>query len=195
MSGQDDRARLLASLSVVSHVLIFDQDTPHELLGRIRPDRLVKGGTYTRAEVVGAELVQSYGGRVCVTGRTENASTSGIIAAIRQTHVQVTQVDGCSAQSAGKDTVEQDVWSKNSAECEVRSRSSFCVRAAAGSRSSTARRRWWGAADRGRPAGFGESGRSEREVRGPGRTIFLARSIKPRRGNNSATFRRAARGT
>ena len=65
--GQDERARMLAALSEVDHVLVFEEDTPHELLRRIRPHFLIKGGTYSHAEVVGAEVVEAYGGSVCVT--------------------------------------------------------------------------------------------------------------------------------
>ena len=56
--GQDDRARMLAALECVDHVLIFDDDTPHRLLEAIRPDVLVKGGT--TGHIVGREIVESY---------------------------------------------------------------------------------------------------------------------------------------
>jgi D-beta-D-heptose 7-phosphate kinase / D-beta-D-heptose 1-phosphate adenosyltransferase len=84
---QEDRARLLAALECVDHVLVFDEATPHELLRRIRPDVLVKGGTYTKEEVVGREVVASYGGRVCVTDAVPSVSTTKILAAIGQPHV------------------------------------------------------------------------------------------------------------
>ncbi len=82
--GQADRAALLAALSCVDHVVIFAEDTPHEVLRRVRPDVLVKGGDYTVEQVVGRELVEAYGGRVCVTGKREGLSTSRVIAAVRQ---------------------------------------------------------------------------------------------------------------
>ena len=81
--GQDDRATLLSALECVDHVLVFDTGTPDELLLHIRPDVLVKGGTYTVEDVVGGEMVRGYGGRVCVTGKTEGASTTAIIARVR----------------------------------------------------------------------------------------------------------------
>lgn len=80
---QQDRATLLASFHAVDHVLLFDDDTPHELLRQIRPDVLVKGGTYTAEEVVGREIVQSYGGNVCVVGKRDDISTSQIITSMR----------------------------------------------------------------------------------------------------------------
>ncbi|MDA7951882.1 MAG: hypothetical protein MPJ24_10390, partial [Pirellulaceae bacterium] len=48
----------------------------------IQPDILVKGGTYTPSEVVGREVVESYGGRVCVTGMVEGISTTEIVKSI-----------------------------------------------------------------------------------------------------------------
>jgi D-beta-D-heptose 7-phosphate kinase/D-beta-D-heptose 1-phosphate adenosyltransferase len=78
-----DRAALVAALEWVDHVLIFDEDTPHRLLALLRPDVLVKGGTYTPEEVVGREVVEAYGGRVCVTGRREGISTTRIITTLQ----------------------------------------------------------------------------------------------------------------
>lgn len=81
--GQRDRAALLGGLDCVDHVLVFDDDTPHRLLRRIRPDVLVKGAPYSPEEVVGREVVLAYGGQVCVTGRVEGVSTSQILTAVR----------------------------------------------------------------------------------------------------------------
>ncbi len=92
LKGQDrpvikeaDRAAMLAALACVSHVLIFEEDTPLALLHRVRPEVLVKGGTYRVDEVVGADVVKAYGGRVCVTGKVDGVSTSEILAAVRKT--------------------------------------------------------------------------------------------------------------
>ena len=79
-----DRAAMLAALACVDHVLIFDEATPHRLLEAIRPDVLVKGGTYTVEQVVGHEIVERYGGRVCVTGMRPGVSTTRLVAEIRQ---------------------------------------------------------------------------------------------------------------
>ena len=78
---QQDRAAILASLHCVSQVVIFDDDTPQELLCAIRPDVLVKGGTTD--EVVGREIVEGYGGQVCVTRSVNGYSTSEIVSTIR----------------------------------------------------------------------------------------------------------------
>jgi D-beta-D-heptose 7-phosphate kinase/D-beta-D-heptose 1-phosphate adenosyltransferase len=80
---QHERAAMLAALSCVDHVLIFDEETPHRLLELIQPDLLVKGGTYSVDEVIGREVVEAYGGRVLVLGQVPGRSTSQIVATIR----------------------------------------------------------------------------------------------------------------
>jgi D-beta-D-heptose 7-phosphate kinase / D-beta-D-heptose 1-phosphate adenosyltransferase len=80
---QAGRAAILADLPCVTHVLIFDEDTPLLVLDRLRPDVLVKGGTYSVNEVVGKEFVEGYGGRVYVTGRLAGVSTTAILGAMR----------------------------------------------------------------------------------------------------------------
>jgi rfaE bifunctional protein nucleotidyltransferase chain/domain len=85
--GQVQRAALVAALACVDHVLLFDDDTPHDLLRRLRPDVLVKGGDYRAEEVIGREVVQGYGGRVCVTGRQAGWSTSRLIEAVLRSQV------------------------------------------------------------------------------------------------------------
>jgi D-beta-D-heptose 7-phosphate kinase/D-beta-D-heptose 1-phosphate adenosyltransferase len=79
-----DRAAMLAAISCVDYVLTFEADTPHELLHRLRPDVLVKGGTYTAEEVVGHEIVRSYGGQVRVTRLVEGISTAALLASLEQ---------------------------------------------------------------------------------------------------------------
>jgi D-beta-D-heptose 7-phosphate kinase/D-beta-D-heptose 1-phosphate adenosyltransferase len=82
--AERDRAALLAALSCVDHVVLFEEDTPHRLLEAIRPDVLVKGGTYTVDQVVGHEIVERYGGRVCVTSTQPGVSTTKLVADIRR---------------------------------------------------------------------------------------------------------------
>jgi D-beta-D-heptose 7-phosphate kinase/D-beta-D-heptose 1-phosphate adenosyltransferase len=74
-----DRAAMLAALGCVDHVIIFAEDTPHALLESLRPDILVKGGTYSVDQVVGREVVEAYGGRVAVLSLVEGTSTTTII--------------------------------------------------------------------------------------------------------------------
>ena len=80
--GEADRAAMLAGLECVDHVLIFSEPTPHELLRRIRPNVLMKGET--THEVIGREIVEAYGGQVCVAGLVEGVSTTQLIQKTRQ---------------------------------------------------------------------------------------------------------------
>lgn len=84
--NERDRAAMLAALAAVDYVLVFDEDTPHDLLHKIQPDVLVKGGTYTPEQVVGHEVVEGYGGRVCVTGVVEGISTTAIVKSVADRH-------------------------------------------------------------------------------------------------------------
>lgn len=84
ITGQAARAAIVAALRRVDHVLVFGADTPRDVIRAIRPDVLVKGGTYRPDEVVGADIVRAYGGAVRVTRVVEGVSTSAIIAAIEQ---------------------------------------------------------------------------------------------------------------
>jgi len=58
INHEDDRAYLLESLECVDYVVKFGEDTPHELLSRVRPDILVKGGDYKLEDVVGREFAK-----------------------------------------------------------------------------------------------------------------------------------------
>lgn len=79
-----DRAALLAALACVDGVVIFEDSTPHRLLRTLRPDVLVKGGTYAPHEVVGREVVEAYGGEIRVTGVVEGISTTKIVESVRK---------------------------------------------------------------------------------------------------------------
>ncbi|HEV3340796.1 MAG TPA: D-glycero-beta-D-manno-heptose 1-phosphate adenylyltransferase [Pirellulales bacterium] len=79
-----DRATMLAALAAVDHVVIFEEATPHQLLHRLHPDVLVKGGTYTPDEVVGHEVVAAYGGQVCVVGLVDGVSTTKIVESLKR---------------------------------------------------------------------------------------------------------------
>ena len=81
--SQQDRARVLAALRMVDAVVIFDEDTPLELIRRLAPDVLVKGGDYTEATVVGAADVRARGGRVVIVPLTEGQSTTSIVEKLR----------------------------------------------------------------------------------------------------------------
>jgi D-beta-D-heptose 7-phosphate kinase/D-beta-D-heptose 1-phosphate adenosyltransferase len=73
------RAAVLNALAAVDFVTIFDELTPLDLIRDVRPDVLVKGADYHRDEVVGADFVESYGGRVHLASLREGYSTTGIL--------------------------------------------------------------------------------------------------------------------
>jgi len=79
---QQERARILAALGCVDYVTIFGEATPLALITRLRPNVLVKGGDYTPATVVGREVVEAYGGRVCIMPYVAGVSTTEIIGSI-----------------------------------------------------------------------------------------------------------------
>ncbi len=70
---------MLAALEAVDYVTVFDEATPLELVRALRPDVLVKGADYRREEVVGADFVESYGGRLHLAGLREGHSTTRLL--------------------------------------------------------------------------------------------------------------------
>jgi len=76
---QADRARVLAALEPVDAVLVFDEDTPTEVLGRLRPDIWVKGGDYAGAELPEAALLREWGGQSVVVPYLEGRSTTRLV--------------------------------------------------------------------------------------------------------------------
>ena len=79
------RARVLAGLAAVDCAVLFDEDTPLELITRLQPDVLVKGADYSRDAIVGADLVESRGGRVVRVPLVHGFSTSSIVERLRAT--------------------------------------------------------------------------------------------------------------
>jgi D-beta-D-heptose 7-phosphate kinase/D-beta-D-heptose 1-phosphate adenosyltransferase len=78
-----DRAYVVGALEVVDVVTIFDEDTPLELVRRLEPDVIVKGGDYTPDSIVGADIVRRRGGEVVVIPLTAGHSTTSIIETLR----------------------------------------------------------------------------------------------------------------
>ncbi|MCX7954730.1 MAG: D-glycero-beta-D-manno-heptose 1-phosphate adenylyltransferase [Bacteroidales bacterium] len=79
INDEYSRALVLASMLVVSNVVIFNEETPLELIKIIRPHVIVKGGDYKENEIIGADFVKSYGGKVKIVPYIEGFSTSKII--------------------------------------------------------------------------------------------------------------------
>ncbi len=73
------RATVMASMSPVDLVTLFDEDTPLEMIQALRPDVLVKGSDYTVDQVVGGDLVHGWGGKVVLVTLREGHSTTGTI--------------------------------------------------------------------------------------------------------------------
>jgi rfaE bifunctional protein nucleotidyltransferase chain/domain len=80
---ESDRSELLASLEMVDYVVLFDEPDPYELISAIRPNVLVKGGDWSDAKIVGADLVEEAGGRVVVIPYIKGFSTTEIIERIK----------------------------------------------------------------------------------------------------------------
>src|SRR6476469_2853267 len=78
---QDERARaeVLAALEAVDLVVIFEEDTPIKLIARIKPSVLVKGGDYTRDQVVGHDIFEAYGGEVLLVEVWPGFSTTSLV--------------------------------------------------------------------------------------------------------------------
>jgi D-glycero-beta-D-manno-heptose 1-phosphate adenylyltransferase len=81
-----ERAEILAALEAVDFVVIFDSDTPRELIARLLPDVLVKGADWGAGEIVGRAEVEAAGGRVVSIPLQPGCSTSEILKAIRATN-------------------------------------------------------------------------------------------------------------
>lgn len=79
---QEARAIILASLCFIDAVVLFEQDTPLELITQIKPDVLAKGGDYTKKQIVGNSLVEQNGGEVVIIPTLEEYATTKIVAKI-----------------------------------------------------------------------------------------------------------------
>jgi len=74
-----DRARVLSGLACIDHVIIFNEDTPYELIRAVQPDVLVKGGDWPVERIVGRDIVTERGGKVLSIPVLPGYSTTGII--------------------------------------------------------------------------------------------------------------------
>ncbi len=83
---QEERARaeVLAALEAVDLVVMFEEDTPLNLISRIKPSVLVKGGDYSRAQVVGHEVVTAHGGEIVLVDILQGHSTTSLVKRARE---------------------------------------------------------------------------------------------------------------
>ena len=84
INSQEERAEVLAALDCVDAVVIFDEDTPAEIIRAVQPDILVKGADWAADQIVGRDTVEARGGRVERVTVEEGYSTSAIVEKIRR---------------------------------------------------------------------------------------------------------------
>jgi rfaE bifunctional protein nucleotidyltransferase chain/domain len=84
INSTESRALVMANLVLVDAVVVFEQDTPYELITTLLPDVLVKGGDYTIDTIVGAKEVIANGGKVIINPIVEGFSTTNIIEKIKK---------------------------------------------------------------------------------------------------------------
>ena len=83
VTPEAERAEILEALACVDAVVVFDQETPHELIAAIQPDVLVKGADWAQDAIVGRDIVEARGGRVVRVPLEAGRSTSAIIEKIK----------------------------------------------------------------------------------------------------------------
>ena len=83
INAEHERAEVLAALASVDAVVIFDEETPHEIISAVQPDILVKGADWGENAIVGRDVVEARGGRVVRIALAEGHSTTKIIERIR----------------------------------------------------------------------------------------------------------------
>jgi rfaE bifunctional protein nucleotidyltransferase chain/domain len=86
ITTESERAEVLEALECVDGVVIFDEETPWDLIAAIQPDVLVKGADWAEDAIVGRDIVEARGGRVVRVALEPGHSTSAIIAKIRRPH-------------------------------------------------------------------------------------------------------------
>jgi rfaE bifunctional protein nucleotidyltransferase chain/domain len=91
ITDEKSRSVLLAAMEFVSAVVIFDEDTPYELIRMVNPDILVKGSDYKPEDVVGHDIVEAKGGKVITIDFLDGYSTSSIEKKILENHSKKNQ--------------------------------------------------------------------------------------------------------
>jgi len=85
ITDENSRSVILASLQFVNAVILFDEDTPYNLIKQVQPDVLVKGSDYKAEDVVGYDIVKAKGGEIVTVDFLEGYSTTGILNKISET--------------------------------------------------------------------------------------------------------------
>ena len=84
ITPQGERVEILEALACVDAVVVFDEDTPHQLIAAVQPDTLVKGADWAEDSIVGRDIVEARGGRVVRVAIEPGYSTTKIIDAIKR---------------------------------------------------------------------------------------------------------------
>ena len=85
ITNEKSRATIIASLQFVTAVVLFDEDTPYNLIQQVQPDVLVKGSDYKPEDIVGYDIVKAKGGEIVTIDFLEGYATSAIEKRIRET--------------------------------------------------------------------------------------------------------------
>jgi rfaE bifunctional protein nucleotidyltransferase chain/domain len=83
VTDEISRSMIMASLQFVSAVVLFDEDTPYDLIQQVQPDVLVKGSDYTPEDIVGYDVVKAKGGEIVTIDFLKGYATTGIIEKIK----------------------------------------------------------------------------------------------------------------
>jgi D-beta-D-heptose 7-phosphate kinase/D-beta-D-heptose 1-phosphate adenosyltransferase len=105
VNRESDRAAVLAGLRCVDHVVIFDEDTPYELIADLRPHVLTKGGDYSRAEIVGSDLVEETVVLPFVAGRSTSTVIQSLMEAPESVSPQPDRYDAVPADQHDPETL------------------------------------------------------------------------------------------
>jgi D-glycero-beta-D-manno-heptose 1-phosphate adenylyltransferase len=84
ITPEDERSEILEALACVDAVVVFDEDTPRDLIAALQPDTLVKGADWAEDAIVGRDIVEARGGRVVRVAVEAGHSTTGVIEKIRR---------------------------------------------------------------------------------------------------------------
>jgi D-beta-D-heptose 7-phosphate kinase/D-beta-D-heptose 1-phosphate adenosyltransferase len=88
VTPEAERAEILAALSCVDAVVVFDEETPHAIVAALQPDVLVKGADWAADAIVGRDVVEARGGRVVRVPVEAGYSTSAILDRIKRTRIE-----------------------------------------------------------------------------------------------------------
>jgi D-glycero-beta-D-manno-heptose 1-phosphate adenylyltransferase len=94
INPEAERAEVIAALDCVEAAVIFDEDTPHEIISRLQPDVLVKGADWAEDAIVGRDVVEARGGRVVRMPVEQGFSTTELIAKIQAVSQEIKRSGG-----------------------------------------------------------------------------------------------------